>query len=198
MIKTVLPASLIMFVFRVINHFSVAISQAVMVLAYVIITIRPLVRSATVHTILFNQTFVSVKTEIVQVRYTLNNVIAIIELMVKCQCDYNHLAVCKILSFLHLKETGTQIEIIFDTCLWSLVIKVKNLTVYTKNHDLEPTILKALLSTFFPTTNKIHARETKGTYSSLNTYVVKKMWKKDGSAVCTLSSRVQFFVCHVT
>ena len=103
MIKTVLPSSLIMFVFRVINHFSVAISQAVMVLAYVIITIRPLVRSATVHTILFNQTFVSVKTEIVQVRYTLNNVIAIIELMVKCQCDYNHLAVCKILSFLHLK-----------------------------------------------------------------------------------------------
>ena len=153
MIKTVLPASLKMFVFRVINHFSVAISQAVMVLAYVIITIRPLVRSATVHTILFNQTFVSVKTEIVQVRYTLNNVIAIIEFMVQCQCDYNHLAVCKILSFLHLKET--QIEIIFDTCLWSLVIKVKNLTVYTKNHDLEPTILKVLLSTFFTTTNKI-------------------------------------------
>ena len=89
MIKTVLPASLIMFVFRVINHFSVAISQAVMVLAYVIITIRPLVRSATVHTILFNQTFVSVKTEIVQVRYTLNNVIAIIEFMVKCQCNYH-------------------------------------------------------------------------------------------------------------
>ena len=167
MIKTVLPASLIMFVFRVINHFSVAISQAVMVLAYVIITIRPLVRSATVHTILFNQTFVSVKTEIVQVRYTLNNVIAIIEFMVKCQCNYHHSALCKILSFLHLKET--QIEIIFDTCLWSLVIKVKNLTVYTKNHDLEPTILKALLSTFFATTNKIHVRETKGTYSSLNT-----------------------------
>ena len=88
MIETVLPPSLIMFVFRVINHFSVAISQAVMVLAYVIITIRPLVRSATVHTILFNQTFVSVKTEIVQVRYTLNNVIAIIKFMVKCQCHY--------------------------------------------------------------------------------------------------------------
>ena len=62
MIETVLPPSLIMFVFRVINHFSVAISQAVMVLAYVIITIRPLVRSATMHTILLNQTFVSVQT----------------------------------------------------------------------------------------------------------------------------------------
>ena len=100
MIETVLPPSLIMFVFRVINHFSVAISQAVMVLAYVIITIRPLVRSATVHTILFNQTFVSVKTEIVQVRYTLNNVIAIIEFMVKCQCNYHHSALCKILSLI--------------------------------------------------------------------------------------------------
>ena len=107
MIKTVLPPSLVMFVFRVINHFSVAISQAVMVLAYVIITIRPLVRSATVHTILFNQTFVSVKTEIVQVRYTLNNVIVIIEFMVKCQCNYHHSALCKILSL--IKPINTEV-----------------------------------------------------------------------------------------
>ena len=68
MIKTVLPSSLVMFIFRLINHFSIAISQAVMVFTYVIITIWPLVRSATMHTIFLNQTFISAKTEIVQVR----------------------------------------------------------------------------------------------------------------------------------
>ena len=62
MVKPVLPASLVVFILGLINHFSKAISQAVMVVAYVIITIRPLVRSATMHTILLNQTFVSVQT----------------------------------------------------------------------------------------------------------------------------------------